>query len=100
MIACVGLSLTPTSAYWLLMLLRAIQAIGISPAMGVGSGTVGDIATPGERGRFMGLFQGVALIGPALGPTLGGILVQYISWRWIFGVLAIWASANLLCIFL
>jgi MFS family permease len=86
--------------YWLLMVMRAIQATGGSPAIGTGSGTVGDIATPGERGRFMGLFQGVALIGPAFGPVLGGILVQYLSWRWIFWVLAIWGGVTVTCLFL
>ncbi|RSH92528.1 hypothetical protein EHS25_008944 [Saitozyma podzolica] len=85
--------------YWLLMVMRAIQATGGSPAIGTGSGTVGDIATPGERGRFMGLFQGVALIGPAFGPVLGGILVQYLSWRWIFWVLAIWGGVTVTCLF-
>ncbi|KAL1870910.1 hypothetical protein VTK73DRAFT_2365 [Phialemonium thermophilum] len=98
--ACVGIALTPVSKFGLLLFLRAVQAIGGSPAIGTGAGTIGDIATPGERGRFMGLFQGVALVGPAFGPVLGGILVEYLSWRWIFWVLAIWSAFDVLCIFL
>lgn len=98
-IACVGIALTPNDAYWLLLLLRCLQATGGSPALGTGSGAMGDIATPAERGTYMGLFTGAAMIGPAFGPVLGGILVEYLNWRWIFWVLAILCIVNLAVIF-
>jgi MFS family permease len=72
-LSCVGLALVPTSAYWLLMLLRCLQATGSASTitlgnltkqrqidwtlmMTSGAGIVGDIATPAERGGFFGLF--------------------------------------------
>ncbi|KAJ5738132.1 hypothetical protein N7493_001287 [Penicillium malachiteum] len=98
-IACVAIALTPHNAYWMLLLLRCLQATGGSPALGTGSGAMGDIATPAERGTYMGLFTGAAMIGPSFGPVLGGILVEYLSWRWIFWVLAILCIVNLSVIF-
>src|SRR5439155_14129655 len=41
-------------------------------------------APPSQRGAIMGLFGLPLLIAPALGPTLGGYLVEYVDWRWIF----------------
>lgn len=77
-LTCVGLALVPTSAYWLLMLLRCLQAAGSAStiALGIkvvlvfifcfddlqrlGAGVIGDIAEPKERGSFLGMFT----IGP------------------------------------
>ena len=78
-LSCVGLALVPTSAYWLLMLLRCLQAAGSASTvalgnllkqrqidytliMASGAGIIGDIATPAERGGFFGLFGLGALV--------------------------------------
>jgi MFS family permease len=99
-IICIGIALTPTDALWLLMIFRALQATGGSPSIATGAGAMGDIAIPAERGKHVGLFQGTTMVGPAFGPVLGGALVQYLSWRWIFWVLAMWCGSNVICIFL
>ncbi len=39
-----------------------------------------------ERGKAMALFSVGILLGPILGPTVGGIITQHIDWRWIFYV--------------
>lgn len=59
-IACVGLGLVPTDAYWLLVLLRCLQAMGSASTVAVAAGVIGDIAEPSERGGFIGLFS----VGP------------------------------------
>lgn len=64
--ACIGLALTPTSAYWLLLVLRMVQATGGSAVIAIGSGCVSDIATPSERGKYMGLFSALSMAGPAI----------------------------------
>jgi len=50
----------------------------------VGSSCIGDIYAPIERGTALGWFLSGALVGPALGPFIGGIIVTFRSWRVIF----------------
>lgn len=59
-LACVGLGLVPTNAYWLLMVLRCLQAAGSASTIALGAGVIADIATRAERGGFFGLF----ILGP------------------------------------
>jgi len=86
----IGLALTDT--YWLLMLLRAIQATGNSATVALGAGVIADIATPKERGGYLGIFGIGPLAGPSLGPIIGGALAQTLGWRSIFWFLAIFGG--------
>ncbi|KAK7438624.1 hypothetical protein VKT23_017957 [Stygiomarasmius scandens] len=95
-ISCVGLALTPTNAYWLLMVLRCVQAAGSTSTIALGAGVIGDIAEPYERGGFMGAYQTGPLIGPAIGPIIGGALAGSLGWRSIFWFLVI--AAGVACI--
>jgi len=80
-LSCVGLALVPTSAYWLLMLLRCVQAAGSASTVALGAGIIADIATSAERGGFFGVFGLGPLVGPSIGPVLGGVLAQGLGWR-------------------
>ncbi|KAI7870105.1 major facilitator superfamily domain-containing protein [Mucor mucedo] len=84
--ACIGLACTKN--YVTLLILRMLQAFGSSSAIAVGAGIIGDIATPMERGGYMGLFSMGTMLGPLLGPVLGGIVSYRLGWRWIFWVLS------------
>lgn len=92
-LSCIGLALVPTSAYWLLMLLRCIQAAGSASTVALGAGVIGDIGTPAERGGFFGLFALGPQVGPALGPIVGGVLADKLGWRSIFWFLCIMSAA-------
>lgn len=87
--ANIGLALMPTSKYWLLLFLRALQSTGGSAVIAIGAGTISDIAEPRERGKYMAVFQSGAMIGPAFGPLLGGIFSETLGWRAIFWFLTI-----------
>lgn len=63
--SCIGLALVPTSAYWLLMLLRCLQAAGSASTTTTGAGVIGDIAIPAERGGFFGIYS----LGPLVIPV-------------------------------
>lgn len=87
--ANIGLALMPTSAYWLLLFLRAVQSTGGSAVISIGAGAVADIAAPRERGKYMAIFTCGAMIGPAIGPFLGGLFAETLGWRSIFWFLTI-----------
>ena len=63
---------------------RVLEGLGGGGLMVGAQAALGEIVSPRERGRYLGLF-GVAYVMPAvLGPLLGGVLVAMASWRWIF----------------
>ena len=67
-----------------LILFRAVQGLGGGGLM-IGAQTiVGDIVSPRERGRYMGLFMAMFGVTTVIGPLIGGLFVEYPSWRWIF----------------
>lgn len=45
-----------------------------------------DVAGPGAMGRLMAVVGLPIMLGPIVGPVIGGLIVQYLSWRWIFFV--------------
>lgn len=88
-----GLALCPSSAFWLLLLLRALQAGGCASTIALGSGVIGDIATGEERGGFFGMFNLGPMLAPCLGPAIGGVLSENLGWRSIFWFLVIFSCA-------
>ncbi|WVR04031.1 hypothetical protein IAU60_001030 [Kwoniella sp. DSM 27419] len=89
LISNIVLAVCPTNAYWLLLVMRALQATGGSAVISIGYGCVADVSEPRERGKYVAFFQIGAMCGPAFGPLLGGILAQTLGWRSIFWFLAI-----------
>ncbi|KAL3463705.1 major facilitator superfamily domain-containing protein [Aspergillus heterothallicus] len=96
--SCIGLALCPRSAYWLLLLLRALQAGGCASTIALGAGVIGDIAVAEERGGFFGMFNLGPMLAPCIGPALGGALSDHMGWRSIFWFLAICSGCCLLLI--
>jgi EmrB/QacA subfamily drug resistance transporter len=63
---------------------RILQGLGGGLIMPVGMTILMSVTRPEERGRMMAVMGIPMLFGPVLGPTLGGLLVQDVSWRFIF----------------
>jgi len=80
-----------------LILFRGLQGVGAGMVMGLLFTIVGDIFSPAERGRYVGLFSAVWGVASIFGPTLGGWLTDQWSWRACFwvnlpvGAIAVWA---------
>ncbi len=69
-----------------LILFRVLQGFGGGMIMPVGQTILAQAAGPHRMGRVMSIIGVPMMLGPVLGPVLGGVLVQDISWRWIFYV--------------
>lgn len=69
-----------------LIAFRLIQGLGAGAIQPIGMTIIGDIYSVAERARVQGYIASVWGISSFVGPALGGVFADYISWRWIFFV--------------
>ncbi|WP_432825011.1 MFS transporter [Dactylosporangium sp. CA-092794] len=69
-----------------LIVFRAVQGIGAGAIQPMSMTIIGDLYTVEERARVQGYVAGVWGVASVIGPTLGGVFSEYLSWRWIFFV--------------
>ncbi|MCV2392704.1 MFS transporter [Actinotalea sp. M2MS4P-6] len=80
---------------WLIVF-RAVQGLGAGAVQPMSMTIVGDIYTVAERARVQGYIASVWGVSAVIGPTLGGVFSQYLTWQWIFfvnlpvGLVATW----------
>ena len=67
-----------------LLLGRIIQASGTAIMMPLLMTTVMELVPSGQRGRVMGTISMVISVAPAIGPTLSGVILQFLPWRFVF----------------
>jgi EmrB/QacA subfamily drug resistance transporter len=85
-----------------LIFFRVLQGFGGGMIMPVGMALLAQTAGPSRVGRVMSVVGVPMLLGPILGPVIGGLIVSNVSWRWIFYVnipivvLALFLAARLL----
>lgn len=84
-IAAVGAALcgfAPTLPW--LIALRVLQAVGVAMAMALSFGIVAEAFPPGERGMALGTIGSIVSMGTVIGPVVGGLILDALSWRWLF----------------
>jgi EmrB/QacA subfamily drug resistance transporter len=94
-------SLVAGSAWNMMVLIvaRVVQGVGAGGIFALVYIVLADISEPSTRGRTLSLASAIWGIASVLGPTLGGFMVTYFSWRWIFfiniptGAVCIWGIA-------
>ncbi|MFD9429764.1 DHA2 family efflux MFS transporter permease subunit [Streptomyces sp. NPDC060002] len=69
-----------------LIAFRGLQGLGGGGLMVLSMAIVGDLVPPRDRGRYQGLFGAVFGATSVLGPLLGGLFTEHLSWRWVFYV--------------
>ena len=83
-----------------LIAFRGLQGIGAGAVLPMTTTIVGDQYSVAERAKVQGYIASVWGIASVVGPTLGGLFAQYLTWRWIFfvnlpiGALAVWMLAR------
>jgi EmrB/QacA subfamily drug resistance transporter len=69
-----------------LILFRAVQGLGAGGLLPLAQIIIGDLVAPAERGRRQGAIVAVFAVCSVLGPVLGGVITDLLSWHWIFYV--------------
>lgn len=72
----------------LLIAARFLAGFGASAVFSMAYGVLGDVWPPDRRGRSLSMYLLIPLTGGAVGPIIGGFIVQYSTWRWMF-----WSTA-------
>jgi EmrB/QacA subfamily drug resistance transporter len=88
----VGVLLFATASAWCgfapdirhLIIARALQGIGGAMLVPGSLAIISAAFTTDQRGKAIGTWSGFTGITAAIGPVLGGWLVQHLSWRWVF----------------
>jgi DHA2 family multidrug resistance protein len=87
--AIIGFTLTSalcgiSTSLWELVFFRVLQGFCGGGLIATGQAILRDTFPPEQIGRSQALISLGAVVGPSIGPTLGGILTDAYSWNWIF----------------
>ena len=73
-----------------MLIFRFLSGFGGSAPLAIGGAVIGDCFAPEQRGTAISMYSLAPLLGPAVGPIVGGFITQKTTWRWIF-----WATTIL-----
>ena len=86
-IACAGAQSMPQ-----LIAARVLQGLGGGGLMMLSHALIGELVPPIERVRFQGYFAVMFALASIGGPVVGGVVVTYVSWRWLFAANLVFAA--------
>lgn len=65
---------------------RIIQGLGSGGLMSLSQALIGELVPPRQRARFQGYFASLFALSSIGGPVLGGVIVTYLNWHWLFWI--------------
>jgi len=84
---CTGTAIAAVAPVFSILLLgRIVQASGTAVMMPLLMTTLMSVVPEWDRGRIMGRVVMAISVAPALGPAVSGVILQFASWRWMFGL--------------
>lgn len=84
-------------SFGVLLVARVIQAVGTGIMLPLMFNTILVIFPPEKRGAAMGIIGLVIMVAPAVGPTIAGLLIENLSWHWIFWLSLPFLILSLIC---
>ena len=73
-----------SQSIWMLITFRAMQGLAASMMMAVGFAIIATAFPSPERGKAMGIYATSIAAALGLGPTIGGLVAEHLSWRYVF----------------
>jgi DHA2 family lincomycin resistance protein-like MFS transporter len=84
---CTGTAIAAAAPVFSVLLAgRIVQAAGTAVMMPLLMTTLMEVVPEWDRGRIMGRVVMAISVAPALGPAVSGVILQFASWRWMFGL--------------
>ncbi len=71
-------------AFWVVLIGRAIQGFGASGIFPVAAAVIGDTFPPEKRGSALGMIGAVFGVAFLIGPIMGGVILKFLTWHWLF----------------
>ncbi len=69
-----------------LVAFRALQGLGGGGLLAMAHATIAEIISPRERGRYQAYIASTFAVASVIGPVLGGLFVDHLTWRWVFWI--------------
>jgi len=101
---CAIFCVTCLASFWvqgieLFNLLRLLQGIGLGFVVTVSYPALNEAFSEADAVRMMALLANIALLSPLLGPLVGTLLLEWVSWRWLFVVFGAGAVLSWLALY-
>ncbi|PSS46286.1 MFS transporter [Pseudomonas sp. BBP2017] len=104
LVGCAIFCVTCLVAFWvqgieLFNLLRLLQGIGLGFVVTVSYPALNEAFSEADAVRMMALLANIALLSPLLGPLVGTLLLEWVSWRWLFVIFGACAVLSWLALY-
>ncbi|WP_342624300.1 MFS transporter [Pseudomonas alkylphenolica] len=104
LVGCAIFCVTCLAAFWvqgieLFNLLRLLQGIGLGFVVTVSYPALNEAFSEAAAVRMMALLANIALLSPLLGPLVGTLLLEWVSWRWLFVIFGACAVLSWLALY-